>query len=153
MAKKVQKNLTVLGWREWVALPDFKVGKIKAKIDTGARTSSLHAFDLKKFQKGGQAWVKFSVHPLQRNIKEEISIKAKMIEERRVRSSNGQLSLRPVVRTTLKVGDQESPIELTLTNRDEMGFRMLLGREAMRGRFVVNPGRSYLADKKTKESA
>ena len=147
MAKKVQKNLTILGWREWVVLPDLKVRKIKAKIDTGARTSSLQAFDLRKFRRGRQTWVSFSIHPLQRNTKKEIPVKARVVEERRVKSSNGEWTLRPVIRTTLAIEDRQWPIELTLINRDEMGFRMLLGREATRGRFVVDPGRSFLTGK------
>lgn len=147
MASKAHKNLTVLGWREWVALPDLKVKKIKAKIDTGARTSSLHAFDLKKFRRGRQTWVSFIIHPLQRNTRKEITVKAKVIEERRVKSSNGEWTLRPVVRTDVEVEGRRWPIELTLINRDEMGFRMLLGREAIRGKFAVDPGRSFVTGK------
>ena len=137
----------VLGWREWAGLPDFKVKRIKAKIDTGARTSSLHAFDIKKFRRDRQTWVSFVIHPLQRDVKKKIIVRAKMVDERRVKSSNGQWTIRPVIRTNLSVEDRQWPIELTLVNRDEMGFRMLLGREAIRGRFVVDPGRSFLTGK------
>lgn len=134
----------VTGWREWVALPQLGIVAIKAKIDTGARSSSLHAFDVETFRKGRALWVRFSVHPLQRRIDGAVAAEARVVEHRSVRSSNGMTAERPVIITEVELMGQRWPIELTLANRDEMGFRMLLGREAIRGRLIVDPGRSYL---------
>lgn len=136
-----------VGWREWVSLPDLDVPVIKAKVDTGARTSALHADDVEFTRRAGHRYVRFTVSPLQRSSHDRVRVEALLLEERRVRSSNGQQELRPVIRTTLQVGDQQWPIELTLTKRDVMGFRMLLGREAMRGRVVVDPQRSFVQRK------
>lgn len=135
-----------IGWREWVALPDLFIERIKAKVDTGARSSSLHAFDIRILVRPDPV-VQFKVHPLQHEAAGEIACEAPLLEQRWVRSSNGKRELRPVVRTTLALGDEVWPIELTLTSRDAMGFRMLLGREAMRRRFTVDPGVSYLVRK------
>ena len=136
---------TALGWREWVQLPELGVRRIKAKLDTGARTSALHAFGMREFVRDGVDMVRFEVHPVQRSAAEALPAEATIIDHRAVRNSGGQQELRPVVRTLLKVGDAEWPIELTLTRRDEMGFRMLLGRQALRGRVLVDSGRSYRA--------
>lgn len=134
----------VVGWREWVALPDLGVGRIKAKVDTGARSSALHAWNLEEFQRDGVRYVRFVVHPWQHDVAKSIVCECEWIGERAVRSSHGHSETRPVVRTTLEVGGRRWPIELTLTNRDTMGFRMLVGRLAVRGRFVVDPGRSFV---------
>ena len=134
-----------IGWREWVALPDLGVTRIKAKIDTGARSSALHAFDLEHFRRRGHDMVRFAVHTLQRSNKRVIVAEAEMLDERIVRSSNGVNALRPVILTRVELLGESWPIELTLASRDEMGFRMLLGRQAVRGRFLIDPGRSYLA--------
>lgn len=137
---------TVIGWREWVQLPDLAPGhSIKAKIDTGARTSAIHAWDIEHADRGGEAWVRFSLHPRQRDDDHVVTAEARLLEEREVRSSNGDVENRCVVSTTLALGDERWPIELTLTNRDQMGFRMLLGRTAMAGRLRVDPGVSYRA--------
>ena len=141
---------SVFGWREWVAFPDLGVAKVKAKVDTGARTSSLHAEDIEIRKRGSQKWVYFTVYPLQRSRKGAVSGKAKLIDERPIKSSNGKSEIRPVILTTIKVGDKEWEIELTLTRRDLMGFRMLLGRQAVRGNALVDPGGSYLSSKKRK---
>jgi hypothetical protein len=125
-------------------LPEFGVQAIKAKIDTGARSSALHAFDLERFDQGGQKMVRFQAHPLQRDDRYIVVVEAALLEDRMVRNSGGQSELRPVVITTVQVGSNMWPIELTLTNRDEMGFRMLLGRQALRRRYLVDPGHSYL---------
>lgn len=138
------RDLPRLGWREWLALPDLGVTWIKAKVDTGARSSALHAFDVKRYTVDGQAWVRFLIHPLQRDAHTVIEACAPLLEERWVRSSSGKASLRPTISTQLSLGDQVWPIELTLVRRDVMGFRMLLGRQAIRNRFLVHPGRSYL---------
>ena len=133
-----------IGWREWVALPDLGVTRIKAKIDTGARSSAIHAFGLEHFRRRGHDIVRFTIHPLQRSNKRVVIAEAEMVDERIVRSSNGVHALRPVIITRLEILGESWPIELTLASRDEMGFRMLLGREALRRRFFVEPGRSFL---------
>ncbi len=134
----------IVGWREWISLPALGIDAIKAKIDTGARSSSLHAFDVEEFDRDGTRWVRFVVHPLQRDSKTTLRAEAPVLEFRHIRSSSGHMSHRPVVQVEIELGGQRWPIELTLAARDEMGFRMLLGREAVRGRFVVDPGRSYV---------
>ena len=134
-----------VGWREWVRLTDLRVVAIKAKIDTGARTSALHAFAIEPFRRSGSLWVRFEVHPIQRSSTVKIKCEAKAIDERAVRNSGGQVERRYVIETRMMLGDRAWPIELALTNRDQMGFRMLLGRTALEGRALVEPGRSYLA--------
>lgn len=135
----------VIGWREWVSLPELGIDTIKTKIDTGARSSSLHALDIKQFEREGQEWVHFKVYPLQRSTQSTIEVEAPVLEFRHVKSSTGHLTHRPVIRTGLVLFGQRRKIDLTLASRDQMGFRMLLGREALRRRFVVDPSRSYLA--------
>lgn len=137
----------VVGWREWVRLPDLGVRLVKAKIDTGARTSSLHADDVRFLTRGGKRLVRFVIHPKQRTSRGAIEATAPLLDMRRVRSSNGMTELRPVIRTQLDVGGECWAIELTLTLRDLMGFRMLLGRQALQGRAIVDPGRSFLTRK------
>lgn len=142
-AKRIEL-LDHIGWREWVALPDLGIAQVKAKIDTGARSSTLHAFDIEIGEQQNQAIVRFKVHPLQRNYHQVITAEAELLDERYVRNSGGQAQLRPVIVTTVKIGPYQWPIELTLTNRDAMGFRMLLGRQALRHRFLVDSGHSFL---------
>jgi hypothetical protein len=134
-----------LGWREWVALPDLGIGLIKAKVDTGARTSCLHTFRTEPYTENGERRVKFWVHPTQNDLQEVIECDARVLDERNVSDSGGHKESRLVVETTLVVGDQSWPIEMTLTNRDSMRFRMLIGRTAMAGRATVFPEASYLA--------
>lgn len=143
MSRRPKEPLPVIGWREWVSLPELKIPNIKAKIDTGARSSSLHAFDIKLFDREGQSFVRFKVHPIQRSTKETVEVEIPVLEFRNVRSSSGQIGRRPVIITPVEVLGKCWPIELTLANRDAMGFRMLLGREAIRGGFLVDSGRSY----------
>jgi hypothetical protein len=133
----------VIGWREWVHLPELLAVPIKAKVDTGARTSAIHSFGTRRFTERGAPWVEFLVHPVQRRNLPEIACVAPISDERPIRSSSGEVVVRLVVDTTARVGDVSWPIELTLAGRDVMGFRMLLGREALRGRFLVDPGRSF----------
>jgi len=135
----------VLGWREWASLPAFAVDAIKVKLDTGARTSSLHAFDLDRFERAGHEMVRFEVHPKQRSSEGAVPVEARIIDERWVRNSGGQRELRPVIETDVTIGGRSWPIELTLTRRDDMGFRMLLGRQGIRGRALVDPGGSFRA--------
>lgn len=140
-----------LGWREWLALPELGIGPIKAKVDTGARTSSLHAFAVERFERDGEPWVRFKVHPRQRDAKTTVIAEAKLLDEREVRSSSGKATLRPVIATPIRLGHHTVRAEVTLVRRDLMGFRMLLGRQAMRGRFLVDPGSSYLAGEPSSE--
>ena len=135
---------TTIGWREWVAFPEWGIDALKAKIDTGARTSALHAGDLESFERSGERWVRFTAHPWQRSDADAITIEAPLVDERVVTSSSGTTSHRPVVRAVVELDGAPHEVELTLTRRDDMGFRMLLGREAMRGRYLVDPSRSYL---------
>jgi hypothetical protein len=137
----------VVGWREWVHLPKFSSVKIKAKIDTGAKTSALHAEDIKIIKKGGRRIVRFKILPTQRSSQKSRVVEAELVEKRKIRSSVGTETIRPVVRTLLKVGGTLYEIELTLVNRDIMGFRMLIGREALKKRFIVDPSKSFLVSK------
>jgi len=138
----------MIGWREWVALPDLGVEAIKVKVDTGARTSSLHAFDLEEVERDGRTFVRFEIHPRQRASRPVIPVELPLVARRKVRDSGGKAELRPVVETTVELMGRSWPIEITLTRRDAMGFRMLLGRQATRHRFVVDPGGSYYGGKR-----
>ncbi len=142
-----KKTSTIIGWREWLELPELGINCIKTKVDTGARTSALHAFNLEPYQQDGQEWVRFTLHPLQRNDQIEHYCQCPIQESRLVTNSGGSAEQRFVITTAITIGNQTWPIEMTLTNRDEMGFRMLLGRTALRGRFIVDPARSYCQGK------
>jgi hypothetical protein len=144
MARRRAKETPLLGWREWVTLPELSPVPLKAKIDTGARTSALHAFDLSWHQRNGEPWVEFEVHPVQRSRARSSRVVYPVVDFRRVRSSTGHSEQRPVIRTPIELGGRQFEIDITLTSRDEMGFRMLLGRAAIRRRFLVDAGRSYL---------
>jgi hypothetical protein len=133
-----------IGWREWVSLPQLNIDWVKAKIDSGARSSSLHAFAIEPFEKDATTWVRFSVHPIQRSDEVVVTAEAPVLDQRAVRSSSGHVSMRYVISTMVSWNQHVWPIELTLAWRDSLGFRMLLGREAIRRRFVINPSRSYL---------
>jgi hypothetical protein len=141
---------SVAGWREWVSLPDLGVDWIKAKLDTGARTSALHAFDLEEFERDGRAWVRFSIHPWQRNADDAVSAELPVHDVRHVRSSSGHVQERYVVLVAVRIGLRKITTEVTLTRRDAMGFRLLIGREALRQGYVVDPGRSYLGGRPKK---
>ena len=136
-------NKITVGWREWLALPELGIDKIKAKVDTGARTSCIHAFRVEEFTQEEQVWVRFWVHPIQDDNNTEIQCQARVIDQRTVTDSGGHQEQRYVIQTQLLIGGQQWPIEATLTNRDTMKFRMLLGRTAMAGRIVVDPELSY----------
>jgi hypothetical protein len=138
---------TQIGWREWLALPALGIPAIKAKIDTGARTSSLHAFFVEPYDDNGLKMVRFGVHPLQRRLNVELLCTAEIKDYREVSDSGGHREMRYVIDTDILLGVQTRRVEMTLTNRDNMKFRMLLGRTAMAGLLVV-PDRSYLLGRK-----
>jgi len=142
--KPPARPLSIIGWRERVALPALNITSVKAKIDTGARSSALHAFDIEIFKKEDADFVRFKVHPSQSSRKKIVTAEAPLLEMRAIRSSSGQSETRPVIQTTVSIGNYQWPIELTLTNRDVMGFRLLLGRQAVRQRFLVDSSQSYL---------
>jgi hypothetical protein len=148
MAKGKPKTI---GWREWVQLPDLGVNEMKAKVDTGADNSSLHAFNIVRFERDGAEWVRFAIHPRQRSRKPSIECEAPIVKERRVKNPGGRSELRPVIRTKLTVAGKEIEALVNLTTRDEMSFRMLLGRRTIRKHFVVDPGRSYVGDRPSRE--
>ncbi len=134
----------VVGWREWVALPELGIDSVKAKIDTGARSSSLHAFDMKRFRRRGVSMIRFKVHPIQHDYHTVVEAEAELTDLRKVRSSSGVETLRPVIATPVVLGGGSWTIEVTLVRRDAMGFRMLLGRQAIRGRATVDPAASFI---------
>jgi len=148
---RARSSKPVIGWREWVRFPDLGVDAIKAKVDTGARTSSLHAFNLKVFRKDGMDYVRFVIHPEQDSAHPAIPAELPLLARRKVKDSGGKTELRPVVEATVELMGVRWPIELTLTRRDAMGFRMLLGRQAIRRRFVVDPGASFQAGKRVRK--
>ncbi len=145
---KPRRKLKKIGWREWVSLPELNIERIKAKIDTGARTSALHAFALHTFREGNQDKIRFDIHPLQNNVNVVITCVADIVDQRMVMDSGGHREERYVIQTNMFLGGKKFPIEVTLTERDSMQFRMLLGRSAIRKRFIVNPGRSFLRSNK-----
>jgi hypothetical protein len=134
----------LIGWREWVSLPELGIDAIKAKVDTGARTSTLHAFEVDPYEESGVPMVRFGIHPLQKRTDVEIYCTAPVVDRRWVSDSGGHREQRWVILTRLRLGAIEWPLELTLTNRDSMLFRMLLGRTGMGHRFMVRPDASYL---------
>ncbi len=140
----MSQNKVILGSEEWFSFPDLGIPTIKARVDSGAKTSALHAINIAPFVKDGSNWVKFDINPIQNNLKTVIHCEAPLIDKRIVKSSSGFREQRYVIQTTLDIGDANWKIEMTLTNRDSMGFRMLLGREAMSGRVLVDPEQSYL---------
>ena len=151
MPIKTPNPKPIIGWREWIVLPNLGIVAVKAKVDTGARTSALHAYDIHTFRRGGRRMVRFKVHPLQRNAQRTVEAEAPVLDQRAVRSSTGHEHQRIVILTEMELAGQVWPIELTLASRDAMGFRMLLGRQAIRGHFAVDPGRSYCGGRPSRE--
>ncbi|WMW22989.1 RimK/LysX family protein [Methanolobus mangrovi] len=145
MSKKDQ--VLILGWREWVALPDLGLHAIKAKVDTGARTSALHAFNIDLYEDDGIEMVRFFVHPIQKNQNFQVECIAPLKDQRQVTDSGGHKELRYVIETDVVVANRRYPIELTLTDRDTMLFRILLGRSAIDNSMMVDPGASFICGK------
>jgi hypothetical protein len=131
----------LVGWQEWCSLTKFHIPAIKAKIDTGAKTSALHAWDIRPFHRHGELYIHFTLHPIQRNIRITQVCSARVVDERVIISSSGQKERRYIITTPISLGDRTWEIELSLTNRDQMTFRMLLGRDALKGHLIVDPGR------------
>ena len=138
------KERKPLGWREWIGLPGLNIDRIKAKVDTGARTSALHAFRVEPFMRDSQHWVRFAIHPVQGDSAVEVECEAPVRDQRLVRDSGGHEELRYVIDTEIMLGPDTFRCEVTLTDRDSMMFRVLLGRTALRGKYVIHPGRSYM---------
>jgi hypothetical protein len=143
----ISSSLPLLGWREWVALPELNIAQIKAKVDTGARSSALHAFAIDPYRKGGQRWVMFIIHPRQKHSDVSIECHAQVKDRRLVTDSGGHKQRRYVIETQLILGPSVITAEMTLTNRDSMLFRMLIGRTTMTNRFIIDPNASYLQGK------
>jgi hypothetical protein len=138
--------MKTIGWREWVELLDFNISYIKAKIDSGARTSSLHALNLEFYIEDQIEYVEFETNPIQGDLKRSVSCKSRVLEYKDVKSSNGQVEKRPVILTKLKLGDQVIETEVTLSNRDEMGFKMLIGRQTLKQHFLIDVDKSFLGN-------
>jgi ribosomal protein S6--L-glutamate ligase len=148
----MSQNKIILGSEEWCAFPNLGIPAIKARVDSGAKTSALHAINIAPFIKNDANWVKFDINPIQNNLKTVIHCEALLVDKRIVKSSSGFREQRYVIQTTINVGNDSWDIEMTLTNRDSMGFRMLLGREAMSGRILVDPEQKYLLGQTSTES-
>ena len=144
MKPRSKSSLKIIGWREWVSLTDLGLDAIKVKVDSGARTSALHATKIRYLEKNdGQTWVSFLV-TANLDPHHSVRVRAPLVEQRVVKSSMGHATLRPVIRTRVQIGKDSWPVEITLVNRDPMGFRMLLGREAVRGRYLIHPERGFI---------
>lgn len=141
----------LIGWREWLALPELKIERIRAKIDTGARTSALHATEIVTFTRDGERWVSFTVKPRAGGARDraKVTCEARLLDRRKVKNSGGGAETRCVIATPVVIGRKRFEIEITLADRAEMGFEMLFGRTALRkGRFLVHPSRSFLLGRK-----
>lgn len=148
MLKHLIKSKKIIGWAEWLQLPQLGLPVIKAKVDTGARTSALHAFNITPYQKRGEKWVKFQIHPLHGNADLTVTCRARVVDERLVTDSGGKSERRYVIETLAYIANMEQYVEVTLTNREKMAYRMLLGRQAIsKFGLLVNPGQSTLLQK------
>lgn len=136
-------NKIVVGSEEWCALPQLNIPAINVRVDSGAKTSALHAVNIMPFKKEGNPWVRYEVHPLQNDGKTTVFCESPVVDKRKVKSSSGLEEVRYVIKTLLSIGESSWDIEITLTNRDSMGYRMLLGRQAMAGKMLVDPEASF----------
>ena len=143
-SKLTEDGCSLIGWKEWLALPDLGIPALKAKIDTGARTSALHTFCIEEFTVKEQLMVRFGIHPLRKQNNIELFCKAPVFDRRLVKDSGGHSEMRYVIETMVILGSVQWPIQISLTNREGMMFRMLLGRTALKQRFLVDPGQAYL---------
>jgi hypothetical protein len=150
MDKEVKSDSKIIGWREWASLPDLGLVAVKGKIDTGAKTSSLHAYDISLEDQGNKTYVHFKVHPLQHDFSVVIKCKALLVDRRQVTDSGGHKEERYVIRTTMLLAGIKKRIELTLTNRESMKYRMLIGRSALK-HFYIDATQSYLSGKSLKQ--
>ena len=141
----------VIGSEEWCAFPTLGIPAIKARVDSGVKTSSIHASDIRTFKRDSKIWVSFEIHPLQMNRKTSVRCEAPLIDRRYVKSSSGTSEKRYVIRVPMNICENIIDVEVTLTNRDSMGYRMLLGREAMQNRMLVDPSESFILGSKTNE--
>jgi hypothetical protein len=138
----------IIGWKEWLSLPGLKIPAIKAKIDTGARTSALHTFSLEPFTMQGRTMVRFGIHPLQKRRDIALFCEAPVVDRRRVKDSGGHCEMRYVIESQVVLADMHWSIQISLTNRDAMMFRMLLGRTALENNIMVDPSKAYAAGRK-----
>ncbi len=150
MKENIKKTPTIIGFREWIAFPELGLSALKAKVDTGAKTSSLHAFDIKLVKRGGVTYVKFKVHPIQKNTDHVVECSSLLVDRRVVTDSGGHKENRYVINVVILMGSVKKTIQLTLTNRASMKYRMLLGREAL-NQFYIDPSQSYLLRKSQKQ--
>ena len=142
--EEVDESKFLIGWREWVALPDLGIPGLKARIDTGAKPSVLHTHDYRMFERDGCDWIRFTLHPLPKHPGVECQRESKLVDFRKVKDSYGQSESRPIIQTTVRLGAFDWPVELSLTTREDLKFRMVLARTALSGYFLVDPQRSYL---------
>lgn len=142
MRRRARPN-SIIGWRELVSLPDMSLENVRAKVDTGAQSSALHAWRIQEFKRDGEDWVRFLTNPTRRR-SSRVEAEGPLVAKRYVKNSGGQRELRPVISTRIDLMGRRFLIELTLTRREAMSFPMLLGRQAVRGRFLVDTGRSYI---------
>lgn len=145
-------NKLTVGWREWVSLPQLGIPAIKAKVDTGARTSALHTFAIDVFREKGVKRVRFGIHPIRRQPEIELFCEADVTDVRTISDSGGHREKRHIITTDLKVGNEVWPVDISLTNRETMIFRMLLGRTGISGRLIVDPEKSYVTGRSLAKS-
>lgn len=150
MDNEAKSDSKIIGWREWVSLSELGLIAVKGKIDTGAKTSSLHAYDITLEKQGSKTYVNFKVHPLQNDVNIVVSCRALLVDQRSVTDSGGHKEDRYVIRTSMTLAGIKKRIELTLTNRESMKYRMLIGRAALK-RFYIDPAQSYLTGKTVKQ--
>ena len=150
MDKEVNSDSKIIGWREWVSLTELGIVAIKGKVDTGAKTSSLHAFDIQVYESDARPFVTFKIHPIQNDTSVVVECRAPLVDRRSVTDSGGHKEERFVIRTTMVIAGKKKKIELTLTNRASMKYRMLIGRAALK-QFYIDPTQSYLSGKSLKQ--